>query len=442
MPRMLVTEGKASRNDRLVCALVGLGLLAAAVVLFALVPVLVTPVIAVSLVLALGMVVRDVWLAALGRTIRHSPAPATDHRPSIALLVPCLNEISSLKETVPAMMELRYDGRIAFCYVCEGASTDGSIAYVRECSQRDPRVVLIEKVTPPAGRGAAVNYGLAHAPASDVVGFIDADHILGQDSLDELVRVFGQENPPAAVQGVCATVETCDTALARLLTIEREWLERVELQTNARAGGICVFGGGQGFFIRRLFDEKQFVIDEAMILDDIDLSCQMARAGTKVAFNAGIVTRSHQPETVTRFMDQRLRWARGWLQLAVHYLWEPLRAREMPFGMRLDLIRLVMTPFAGGLMYVGFGAAVVGLVMGGPHRPALWLVLAGILWPFLLAPQPFLAGVRLKRASDLALALLGIPALTYAYGWVMGASLADAYVLWRPIRYAKTLKDS
>ncbi len=439
---MLVTEGKASRSDRLVCVLVGLGLLAAAIVLFALMPVLVTPAIAVSLVLAVGMVARDVWLAAVARTIRREPTPATGRRPSIALLIPCLNEISSLKQTVPAMMALRYEGRISFCYVCEGASTDGSIAYVRECSEADPRVVLIEKATPPAGRGAAVNYGLAHAAPSEVVGFLDADHILGQDSLDELVRVFGQEAPPVAVQGVCATVETCDTALARILTIERDWLERVELEANARAGGICVFGGGQGFFLRSLFDEKRFVIDESMILDDIDLSCQMARAGTQVVFNAGIVTKSHQPETVTRFMDQRLRWARGWLQLAAHYAWEPLPAHGMPFGMRLDLVRLVAVPFAGGLMYVGFGAAIAGLVMGGPHRPELWLVLAGLLWPFLLAPQPFLAGMRLKRASDVALALLGIPALTYAYGWVMGASLADAYVLRRPIRYAKTVKDS
>jgi len=439
---MVVTEGKASGRDRLVCVLIGLGVLGAAMALLALVPVLLTPVLWAALVMGLSMVVRDVFLGIVARLLKTKPTPEAIRRPSFAFLMPCLNELSSLKLTVPSMMALRYEGRIAFCYVCEGASTDGSIAYVRECSQKDPRVVLIEKATPPAGRGAAVKYGLDHAPPSDVVGFLDADHVVGQESLDELVRVFGQGDPPAAVQGVCATVETCATPLARLLTMEREWLERVELQANARVGGICVFGGGQGFFVRNLFDEGRFAIDESMILDDIDVSCQMALAGTRVAFNPQIITWSRQPETVTRFMDQRLRWARGWLQLAIRYAWAPLRARGVPFGLRADLARLVVTPFAGAFIYFGFGAALVGLAICGPHRPALWLGLVVLLWPFLLASQPFLAGVRLTRGSDIALAVIGIPLLMYAYGWVMGASLADAYILCRPIRYAKTIKDS
>jgi len=438
---MLVTEGKASGRDRLVCVLMGLGLLAAFMVLVALVPVLLTPVLWIVLVMGLGMILRDVFLGIVARLLKTEASPEAARRPSIAFLIPGLNELSSLKSTVPSMMALRYDGSIAFCYVCEGASTDGSIAYVRECSQKDPRVVLIEKATPPAGRGAAVKYGLEHAPPTDVVGFLDADHVLEQGALDELVRVFGQADPPAAVQGVCATVETCDTPLARLLTIEREWLERVELQANARVGGICVFGGGQGFFVRSLFDEGRFAIDESMILDDIDVSCQMALAGTRVAFNPEIVTKSRQPETVTRFLDQRLRWARGWLQLAARYAWAPVRARGVPLGLRADLARILVTPFAGALIYLGFGAALVSLAICGPHRPALWLALAALLWPFLLASQPFLSGVRLGRGADIALAVIGIPLLMYAYGWVMGASLADAYILRRPIRYAKTIKD-
>jgi cellulose synthase/poly-beta-1,6-N-acetylglucosamine synthase-like glycosyltransferase len=437
---MLVTEGKASRADRWVCAGVALGLLGSVTALFAVVPVVVAPVLWVSAVLGAAMVVRDLVFSVVARFLKTAPTPESDGRPSIAFVVPCLNELPSLQQTVPAMMALRYGGRLTFCYVLEGVSTDGSIQYVHECARQDPRIVPLHKETPPGGRGAAVDYGLRHAPPSDVVGFLDADHILDQDSLDETGRLFGRDGAPEAVQGVCATVESSDTALARLLTTEREWLERVELQANPRLGGICVFGGGQGFFVRRLLDKGTYAIDASMILDDIDLSCQLAVNGVRVAFDPHITTRSRQPETVSRFLDQRLRWARGWFQLAVRYICAPFRARSIPLALRADLLRLAMIPFAGAFMYFSFGAAIVALAMSGSHRPDIWMPLWVLFWPLLLSPMPYLAGVRPRGPGDVVLTALGIPVLTYVYGWAMGVSLADAYVLRRPARYAKTAK--
>ena len=436
---MLVTEGAASRRDRRLCLIAAAGLFAASVLLFALVPALAPPFVWFGLGLGLLLALRHLVLSFVARFVRAGPTPEAVSRPSITLLIPCLNELRSLEQAVPGMMKLRYEGRLLFCYVCEGASTDGSIRYLRQRAQEDPRIVPIEKTTPPAGRGAAVAYGLAHAPPGDVVGFLDADHIVSQDSLDEIARTFGRPDAPHAVQGACATVADSSSVLARLLTVERQWLEKVELEVNPRLGGICYFGGGQGFFVRHLFDEGRFAIDETMILDDIDLSCQLALNGTRVVFNPRIVTRSRQPETVPRFLDQRLRWARGWVQLAGRYALAPFRRGPIPLGFRADLLRVVLTPTAGGLLCFSFAAALA--MLAGAEPGLLWPAAAALLWPFLLVPAPCLAGVRPARASDAALAAIGIPLLMYAYCWVMGTSLVDAYVLRRPARYAKTPKD-
>jgi cellulose synthase/poly-beta-1,6-N-acetylglucosamine synthase-like glycosyltransferase len=271
------------------------------------------------------------------------------------------------------------------------------------------------------------------------MGFLDADHVLGQRSLDELVRLFGQETPPLAVQGRCETLNRRANPLVCLLSAERRWLERVELLAGPRLGGICQFGGGQGFFRAGFLKETESPIDETMILDDTDLSVRMALNGHRIRFSPYISTRSLQPETLSEFLDQRFRWARGWLQLARKHFLAPLRRGRMGLATRLDLVRLITTPFAGLALWLGFLAAAVGLTLESQpaSQPLVW---ACLLWPLLLGLGPLLSGALPRRPADVPLVLLGIPLLTWFYAWVCAASVVDVFVLRRAPGYAKTVK--
>jgi len=144
-----------------------------------------------------------------------------------------------------------------------------------------------------------------------------------------------------------------------------------------------------------------------MILDDIDLSCRLALDGKAIVFNQKIVTKSRQPETLSQFLDQRLRWGRGWVQLAGKYVVGALRPCKASLAARADVVRLTLTPFAGAWLCLSFVAALGELAAGGLHRNPGWLVLGALLWPFLLVPGPYLAGVGRRRhtAADLRLLL-------------------------------------
>jgi len=435
-----VTEGKGSVWDRWLCLMIAVVLSAGAVGLFAFVPRAAVPVAWVAGAAAVCFVARQLALSLVAAFCRVEPPAAPARLASLTFIIPCLNELPSLRRTVPAMMELQYGGRVVFCYVCEGASTDGSLAYLRECAAADARILAVQKTTPPAGRGAAVAYGLREAPPCEVVGFLDADHVLDQGSLDALAGVFGGESPPVALQGRCDTLNDPPNALARLLTAERHWLERVELLAGARLGGMRQFGGGQGFFQRWLFEDERFAVDESMILDDTDLSVRMALNGQCIEFNPHVATRSLQPDTLTEFNDQRFRWARGWLQLARKHMLAPLRRERTSLPLRLDLARLVTTPFAGLLLWLGFLAGGVALARSGCGTAPGWLARACLLWPLTLGVGPFLAGVFPGRLRDVPLVLLGVPVLTWAYAWICAASVVDVFVLRRSPRYAKTVK--
>jgi len=436
---MLVTEGKASKKGRRAFFATAGVVTAAGLALFLFLPVLARWVLWVSVALAASIVIRQTALSLVARFTRSAPAPEPGGQPALAFLIPCLNELPSLQQTVPALRKLSYGGTLRLCYVCEAASTDGTQQYLRECALKDARIMVIEKHTPPAGRGATIQYGLDRAPECDVIGFLDADHYIRQSALDELVRVFGAaQGSPEVIQGACRLAQPDPNWLARLLAVEREWLERVELDAGPRLGGFCHFGGGQGFFRRQVLAEPELAIDESMILDDADLSCRLALAGHRVVFDPRVSTLSREPETLTEFLDQRYRWARGWVQLLGKHITAPLRARGVPLRLRCDVSRFLLTPVGMVWLYFGLLAGVSALFTS--HAAPTWLALAGLLWPFLLGPGPYLAGVRAARRRDAPLVLICIPLLLHVYCLFTAISLVNQYLLHAPVRYAKTAK--
>jgi GT2 family glycosyltransferase len=86
----------------------------------------------------------------------HPPDSAVD----ISVLVPVLNEGRHVRETVRAMQEQRFDGRIEFLFA-DGASTDDTKAVLQELAREDDRIVVLDNParTTPAG----LNVCLAHA---------------------------------------------------------------------------------------------------------------------------------------------------------------------------------------------------------------------------------------------------------------------------------------
>jgi len=122
------------------------------------------------------------------------------------------------------------------------------------------------------------------------------------------------------------------------------------------------------------------------------------------------------------------------------FLWPLLTKGGTPFGARMDLLRLLLMPFAAGFLFVGFGVGAGLLATTARHALPPWLTAFAMLWPFLVCFHPLLAGRGSIRARDLPLVLVCIPLLFYAYAGLCAVSVADAWLLRRPLHYAKTAK--
>jgi len=129
----------------------------------------------------------------------------------------------------------------------------------------------------------------------------------------------GADEDTWCVKGRCYGSNPTDSLLALHATVERHIAELADLFGREVLGGFTIFGGGQTFFRRELFDELG-AFDEEILVEDIDMSARIHAAGKRLRVDPDVVTYEENPATLSAWWSQRTRWARGWMQVAVRYL--------------------------------------------------------------------------------------------------------------------------
>ena len=437
---MIVTEGKASRTERRLSITVGSTVLLGTTILFYAHPGAAEIACLVATSLGVVVVVRSALLSVNCR--RRSPKAISSRKPSPVFLfiIPCLNELPALSVSVARMLALTRICPLKLCYVCESDSTDGTSLYLEKVVAGESHVILLQKDTPPSGRGAAIAYALDRVQQGDVVGFLDADHYLCEKSVRRLQDRFSVDIPPAAVQGISCAANGDATSLARLLSIEQSWVEKMELNANPSLGGISLLGGGQGFILRRVLQDPRVRINPRMVLDDIDLSVSLIRAGHQIVFDPEIKTISFQPQNLSELLDQRIRWTAGWLQLSQRRFCSALAKPPLPILLRADLIRHLCVPYAGVLVYIGFAAAISCAFAGPSQGPNTTLLLVTLLWPLCIGVLPLVAGTLPWRRKSIWISFFGLPMLFGLYAMLFTAACIMAVIFRRQPRYTKVAK--
>jgi cellulose synthase/poly-beta-1,6-N-acetylglucosamine synthase-like glycosyltransferase len=108
---------------------------------------------------------------------------------------------------------------------------------------------------------------------------------------------------------------------------------------RARLHGFGIFGGSNGYWrtsVLRLIRLRSF-----MLTEDIDSSMRVVTAGGTIVSDPGLLSTELAPGSWTALWNQRLRWAQGWSQVALRYLWDGLRNRQLTLRQKLGLAYLL-----------------------------------------------------------------------------------------------------
>ena len=338
-------------------------------------------------------------------------APEGEQGPALSVLIPCFNEGPNLEETLRAALTLQWhDWEVV---AINDGSSDATGSLLEAWAARHPRLRVVHLASN-QGKALALRAGALLA-RHELLLCIDADALLDPHAPAWMVRHFQVDPGLGAVAGN-PRIRNRSTLLGRLQVGEFSMIVGLIKRAQMMLGGLFCVAGVIGCF-RRTALESVDDWDPTRLTEDIDLTWRLQRAGWRVRYEPHALVWILMPETLGGLWRQRLRWARGGLQVLranLDLLYTPRQWRLLP---------LLLEPLASVL----WAHAVVLLVLLAAAQPLLGGATAQAWMPLL--PQ------------GLSLALQAVCGLQVALSfWLdrpydQGLGRIAFWMIWYPAAY-------
>lgn len=295
--------------------------------------------------------------------------------PGVSLLVPAYNEEAGIVESVRSLLALRYPQFEVI--IANDGSTDATLEKLREAfdliplekelkqglehrpvkavyiSRRDPRLVVLDKEN---GGKADANNAACAAASLALICAVDADAVLEEQALLQMVRPFLEDERVVAVGGIVRIVNGCEIDHGQVVDVKlpTSWLARIQVVEYFRAfligrvawsrmRSLLIISGAFGMFDRELVESVGGWSTKA-IGEDIDLVMCLHKhlrdrgEEYRIKFIPDPVCWTEAPEDFATLARQRRRWQRGLLESLTRY-------RDMIGNPRYGGVGVFATPY-------------------------------------------------------------------------------------------------
>ncbi len=341
---------------------------------------------------ALFVGARLIALIATIKTEAPRPRPAPiGHLPSVSLLCPLYREPESVGNLIGALARLSYPSdRVEVLLLLEADDDETSAAIGR---LPDGFRVVRVPAGGPRTKPNALNHGLA-ASSGDLVGVYDAEDRPEADQLRKVAERFisGPEDL-ACVQAQLNYYNRDDGFIPRMFALEYalhfDWF----LPGLSRCGLPLPLGGTSNF-VRRDALLSVGGWDAHNVTEDADLGLRLARAGYRLeAIDS--TTFEEATDTPARWVRQRSRWIKGFIQTGLVHMRRPMgwrTALTLHAAILAVVVSALLNPLSWGLLLahlMGWPVPGEGVFSGGLGLACLVLFVGGNLlhvWLFMVAP--------------------------------------------------------
>lgn len=190
-------------------------------------------------------------------------------RVAISVIIPTLNEERTIEQTLSSLPL----SEILEAILVDGGSTDQTISIIEVSCVGTPNIRL---VTAPAGRAGQMNEG-AKAARGDILLFLHADTLLPTGAQRMIETAL---TDPAIVAGRFDVTFDSRSALGTTISTFINW--------RSRLSGIAT--GDQALFIRRHVFEQLGGFADIPLMEDIEFSRRLKRAGLTAALHQKVTT--------------------------------------------------------------------------------------------------------------------------------------------------------
>jgi len=236
--------------------------------------------------------------------------------PTISIVVPVKDEEKVIGRLLKALMELNYPSDKREIIIVEDASRDRTPEICKSFAEQHPTCVKFFHRSVSDGKPSALNFGFKQAQG-DIVAVFDADNVPEPNVLLKVVKYF--EDPSvAAVQGTTHVINAKDNMLTKLISYEEAgWKENYTQGKDALNLFVPLFGSCQ--FIRKDVAEKVGNWDEDSLAEDLEMSAKIISKGYNIKYASDVVSWQEAPSNLAHLIKQRMRWYRGFMEVAIKY---------------------------------------------------------------------------------------------------------------------------
>ncbi|PCH91797.1 hypothetical protein COB18_01570 [Candidatus Kaiserbacteria bacterium] len=231
--------------------------------------------------------------------------------PSVAVIVPCFNEETTVASTLNSLLALDYPKDKLEIIAVNDGSTDTTLAVLREFEQRYA-IRIIDKEN--GGKHSAMNEALK-ITNSEFVGCLDADSFVEPEALLYIVAHFEDERvaavtPSIKIHNAKGLIQTMQKAEYGLAIFVRN--------VFARMDALFITPGPFSFF-RRSAIEEVGPWRHAHSTEDLEMCMRLQKHHKKVTNEPRAVVYTTAPNTLPQLHKQRVRWTYGFIKNAIDY---------------------------------------------------------------------------------------------------------------------------
>ncbi|GAB2624808.1 glycosyltransferase [Pseudactinotalea suaedae] len=240
------------------------------------------------------------------------------YQPRVAVIIPAWNEGAVLEHSIDRMMALDYPSERLRLVVVDDASTDDTPLIAQEAARRYPgRVVHLRREQGGQGKAHTLNHGLAHVLADDwaeAVLITDADVVFTPTAIGRMGRHLADPGV-GAVMGFIREASEPAHWVGRYIGFEYATAQLAMRRAQNVAGVQGCLAGGAQMLSRANLEAIGGRIDTTTLAEDTVTTMQTQLGGRRVVFDPNAECWAEEPASLVALWKQRLRWARGNLQV-------------------------------------------------------------------------------------------------------------------------------
>lgn len=226
--------------------------------------------------------------------------------PSVAVIIPCWNEASTIAATCESALALHYPKDKLEVILVDDGSTDTTPEIMARFAE-NPQVRVIRKEN--GGKHTALNAGIAHTNA-ELIGCLDADSFVEPEALREVISRFGDPHTVAVTAAM--SVHKPENFLQHMQSAEYSFGITLR-HTFASVGGLYVTPGPFSFY-RRDVIEKLGGFRYGHQTEDMEMALRIQKAGYGIENAPRARVYTNAPATIGALLKQRTRWISGFLR--------------------------------------------------------------------------------------------------------------------------------